>query len=79
MTLWHEFRQPTSISEAIEDLGQAPQPAVPIAGGTDLLLDIRQGRHAPPHTLIDLTSVKEMNKIEIRGEEIFVGTCPGTH
>ena len=73
MTLWHEFRQPASISEAIEDLTQAPQPAVPIAGGTDLLLDIRQGRHAPPQTLIDLTCVPELNLIEPRGEEIYVG------
>jgi carbon-monoxide dehydrogenase medium subunit len=73
MTLWREFRQPKSISEAIEDLIQAPQPAVPIAGGTDLLLDIRQGRHTPPHTLIDLTAVSEMNQIEARGDEIFIG------
>ena len=73
MTLWHEFRQPTSIPEAIEDLTKAPKPAVPIAGGTDLLLDIRQGRHAPPQTLIDLTCVPEMNHIEMRGQEIFIG------
>lgn len=73
MTLWHEFRQPTSISEAIEDLTKAPKPAVPIAGGTDLLLDIRQGRRTPPQTLIDLTTVPELNRIEVRGEEVFVG------
>jgi len=73
MNLWHEFRQPTSIVEAIEDLIKAPQPAVPVAGGTDLLLDIRQGRHAPPQTLIDLTCVPELNLIEKRGEEIFIG------
>ena len=73
MTLWQEYRQPTSISEAIEDLTKAPQPAVPIAGGTDLLLDIRQGRQSPPQTMIDLTSVLEMDLIETRGEEIFIG------
>jgi len=73
MTLWQELRQPTTISEAIEDLGKSPQPAVPIAGGTDLLLDIKQGRHTLPHTLIDLTAVTEMNLIEMRGEEIFIG------
>ena len=73
MTLWNEFRQPISISGAIEDLTTAPQPAVPVAGGTDLLLDIRQGRHAPPQTLIDLTGVEEMNLIELRADEVFIG------
>jgi CO/xanthine dehydrogenase FAD-binding subunit len=53
MNLWQEFRTPSTIAEAIEDLTNAPQPALPIAGGSDLLLDIRQGRHTPVHTLID--------------------------
>ncbi|HOR18343.1 MAG TPA: FAD binding domain-containing protein [Brevefilum sp.] len=73
MKLWQEFRQPTTITEAIEDLTTAPQPAMPIAGGSDLLLDIRQGRHAPVHTLVDLKSVTEMNVIEQRGQELFIG------
>jgi carbon-monoxide dehydrogenase medium subunit len=75
MYLWHEFRQPSSISEAIEDLVTAPSPAVPIAGGTDLLLDMRQGRHEPAQTLIDLTKVPEMNLIEIRAGFLFIGAC----
>lgn len=73
MNLWQEFRQPTSIIAAIEDLMNAPKPAVPVAGGSDLLLDIKQGRHQPVHTLIDLKSVKEMNVIELRGDELFIG------
>ena len=40
--------------------GTAPASGVPIAGGTDLLLDLEQGRHSPAHTLVDLTSVAEM-------------------
>ena len=73
MNLWQEFRQPKTISEAIEDLTNAPQPALPVAGGSDMLLDIRQGRHAPVHTLVDLKSVKEMNVIELKGQELFIG------
>lgn len=75
MYLWQEFRQPSSISEAIEDLLNAPPPAVLIAGGTDLLLDMRQGRHEPAQTLVDLTSVPEMNMIEDRGEYLYIGAC----
>jgi carbon-monoxide dehydrogenase medium subunit len=75
MTLWQEYRQPTSISEAIEDLTHAPKPAIPISGGTDMLLDIRQGRHAPAYTLIDLTGVPEMNVIEERDNSLYIGAC----
>jgi len=73
MNLWHEFRQPQTVTEAIEDLISAPPPVMPIAGGSDMLLDIRQGRHAPVHTLVDLKSVKEMNVIEMRGQQLFIG------
>ena len=75
MNLWKEYRQPTTISEAILDLITAPQPVMPIAGGTDLLLDIKQGRHPSVHTLVDITSVFEMNQIESRGEELFIGAA----
>jgi xanthine dehydrogenase FAD-binding subunit len=73
MNLWQEFRQPISIAEAIEDLTKAPQPALPIAGGSDLLLDIKQGRHSAVHTLVDLMSIPEMKVIEIRNNELFIG------
>jgi carbon-monoxide dehydrogenase medium subunit len=72
---WQEYRQPKSLTEAIEDLTTAPPPAVPIAGGTDLLLDMKQGRHPSVHTLIDLTTIPEMNVIEIQGESLFIGAC----
>jgi carbon-monoxide dehydrogenase medium subunit len=75
MNLWKEYRLPTTISEAIQDLRTATKPVMPIAGGTDLLLDIKQGRHSPVHTLIDVTSVKEMNLVEIRGEDLFIGAA----
>ena len=48
---------------------------MPIAGGTDLLLDLKQGRHAPVHTLIDLTFVPEMTVLELRGDELYIGAA----
>lgn len=73
MNLWQEFRQPKSIPEAIEFLQTSPSPVIPIAGGTDLLLDMKQGRHVVANTLIDLTTIPEMNVIEIRAEELYIG------
>jgi CO/xanthine dehydrogenase FAD-binding subunit len=73
MNLWQEYKRPASVTEAIQALTSAPGPAMPIAGGTDLLLDLKQGRHDPVHTLIDVTGIQEMLVIEIRGDQLFVG------
>ena len=75
MHLWQEFRQPNTIEEAIEDLLTAPAPVIPIAGGTDLLLDMRQGRQMPAQTLVDLTGIREMNVIESRDDFVYIGAC----
>jgi len=75
MNLWQEYKRPASISEAIQALTSATGSVMPIAGGTDLLLDLKQGRHAPVHTLIDLTFVTEMKALEVRGDELYIGAA----
>ncbi|MEO8355280.1 MAG: FAD binding domain-containing protein [Chloroflexota bacterium] len=75
MNLWQEYKRPVSITEAIQELSSASGPVMPIAGGTDLLLDLKQGRHAPVHTLIDLTFVPEMTALELRGDELYIGAA----
>jgi carbon-monoxide dehydrogenase medium subunit len=75
MNLWQEYLRPTNLSQAIKAFSEAPGPILPIAGGTDLLLDLEQGRHAPVHTLLDVTSIQEMNALEVRGDELFVGAA----
>jgi CO/xanthine dehydrogenase FAD-binding subunit len=75
MNLWQEYKRPASIKEAITALTSAPGPAMPIAGGTDLLLDLRQGRHASVHTLVDLTFIPEMTALELRGDELYIGAA----
>jgi xanthine dehydrogenase FAD-binding subunit len=75
MNLWQEYKRPVSVMEAIQALTSASGPAMPIAGGTDLLLDLKQGRHAPVHTLIDLTFVPQMTALELRGDELYIGAA----
>jgi CO/xanthine dehydrogenase FAD-binding subunit len=75
MNLWQQYLSPRSIPEAIQALNSAPRPVVPIAGGTDLLLDLQQGRHIPVHTLIDLTTVPELTQLEERAGMLFVGAA----
>jgi carbon-monoxide dehydrogenase medium subunit len=63
MNLWQNYIRPKTLTEAMDAFANAPRPLAPIAGGTDLLLDLEQGRHSPVQTLIDVTSIAEVNRI----------------
>jgi carbon-monoxide dehydrogenase medium subunit len=73
MNLWQTYIQPKNLSEAMDAFANAPRPLAPIAGGTDLLLDLQQGRHAPVRTLVDVTGIKELLALEVRDDSLFVG------
>ena len=75
MNLWQNYVRPASVSEALSALTTSPGPAIPLAGGTDLLLDLEQGRHSPVQTLVDLTTVPEMKALELRGDRLFIGAA----
>lgn len=73
MNLWQQYIRPTSVSEAVTALTSAPGPTLPLAGGTDILLDLQQGRHSPVHTIVDLTEIPEMKILETRDDRLFIG------
>jgi carbon-monoxide dehydrogenase medium subunit len=73
MSLWQQYIRPTSVSEAVTALTSAPGPTLPLAGGTDIMLDLKQGRHSPVHTIVDLTEISEMKLLEIRDDQLFIG------
>jgi carbon-monoxide dehydrogenase medium subunit len=75
MNLWQNYIQPKTLSEAMDAFANAPRPLMPIAGGTDLLLDLDQGRHPPIQTLIDVNSIVEMTRLEMIGDELFIGAA----
>ena len=75
MNLWQEYLRPTNLLQALKAFAEASGPVLPIAGGTDLLLDLEQGRHSPVHTLVDVTSIAEMTALEVRGQELFIGAA----
>jgi carbon-monoxide dehydrogenase medium subunit len=75
MTLWKNYYNAKSLPDALQALADAPGPARLIAGGTDLLLDLQQGRHPPVHTLIDVSHIPEMTVLEIRQDHLFVGAA----
>ena len=56
--------QPASLAEACSMLAAAPDDAVPVAGGTDLLSEIRDGT-ASPSTLVALDSIADASLVGI--------------
>lgn len=75
MTICKDFHYSTSIEDALQSLGNSPGIAKILAGGTDLLLDLQQGRHSPVETLVDITNIPELNLLEYREHEIFIGAA----
>ncbi|OGO26546.1 MAG: hypothetical protein A2W33_03765 [Chloroflexi bacterium RBG_16_52_11] len=75
MPFWKEYILAQSVDDALTALEQAPQPSCVIAGGTDLLLDLQQGRHTPVHTLVDVTEVPELTSLVIRQEMLYLGAA----
>jgi carbon-monoxide dehydrogenase medium subunit len=73
MNLWQQYLRPKSVGEAVTALTNAPGPALPLAGGTDIMLDLQQGRHSPVHTIVDLTGIPAMKVLEIRDDRLFIG------
>jgi 4-hydroxybenzoyl-CoA reductase subunit beta len=66
---WFGFRSPASLAEAVRILaGEGPQ-AMLIAGGTDLVPNMKR-RHQSPKTLVSLRKVQEL-----RGMNGALGAC----
>jgi xanthine dehydrogenase FAD-binding subunit len=75
MNTWSHYYLARSIEDALAALADAPGSAYPVAGGTDLLLELQQGRKARVHTLVDVTHIPELKQLEERGESLFVGAA----
>ncbi len=63
---------PETLEEAVSFLGLHAGAAIPIAGGTDALIDIRTGR-SMPEWLVDLSSVPRLGDVELDGEVLRLG------
>jgi len=66
-----EFLQPSTWSEALEMKSAHPE-AMPIAGGTDVMVEINLDRHRPA-AIIDLTRIRELNEWAADGDLLRIG------
>src|SRR3954468_16073157 len=66
-----EVFQPTTLREALEAKAAHPD-AVPIAGGTDVLVELNFDRRRPGH-ILDLTRVDELPAFERQDGRVGLG------
>jgi CO/xanthine dehydrogenase FAD-binding subunit len=66
--------RPRTLEEAIEILAQRPDEIRPLAGGTDILVEARDGK-VGRGVLFDLTGVEELHGIEERGDHLWIGAA----
>lgn len=69
-----QYERPTSLDRAIELLAADDTYAAPLAGGTDLLAQMRTGRRQP-HWIVDLKQIPELNRITESNGEFCIGAA----
>src|SRR5919109_2040804 len=71
------FTAPTTVDEAISALARAPGLAKPLAGGTDLLVQLRSGRMRP-EVIVDIKRIPDLIGIRETGDSFVIGAAtPG--
>lgn len=76
--MWKHYYTVSSIDDALDILSEEREHARIIAGGTDLVLELKNGLHADVHTLIDITRIEGADAVQMQGDTVSIG--PGvTH
>ncbi len=68
-----EYVVPLSVGEAVEALSESPKARV-IAGGTDLMVGMREG-HVHPTRLVDITRIQELSGISTQNGSLRIGAA----
>ena len=69
-----EYSAPRSLNEALALLGDADKPARLLAGGTDLIVQMRVGARTPER-VIDAKFLPELNVLEMDDSGLTVGSA----
>lgn len=69
-----EYEAPATVDEAAKILARHNGSARPLAGGTDLIDQIRLGRHQP-QVVVDLKKIPELNVLEISSAGLRLGAA----
>jgi carbon-monoxide dehydrogenase medium subunit len=78
MTYWQHYHTPNTVADALSLMRRYGDQAQLIAGGTDLIIDMQNGNHAPVTALVDVTQIEGLSSIyaektqEAAGEEAWI-------
>jgi carbon-monoxide dehydrogenase medium subunit len=76
MPTYNQYFIPNSIEDALRVLSDyAPGSVSLVAGGTDLLLDLRQGRHCVVDALVDVNHIPELQRFQLEGDNLYIGAA----
>lgn len=67
------YYKPQTLAEAVSLLQEHPRAAV-MAGGTDLIVQMREGLRRPPE-IIDIKDIPDLHGIKVSPSEIFLGAA----
>ncbi len=68
----YKYYRPTDLGEALELINELENARV-LAGGTDLLIDMRIGRYRPEH-VIDISGLNELKYIRSDDRYVYIGS-----
>src|SRR5271157_636847 len=74
ITCEFEYRKPKTLPQAIQILTRHGKNASVLAGGTDLLVWLKEGLHSPA-ALVDVKGIRELHKLELKAGALLVGAC----
>lgn len=75
MPLWEAYHTPTTVEEALDLLEHYDGQARVIAGGTDLILEMHEGRRPPIEALVDVTHIEGLDEIRHADGWITIGAA----
>lgn len=71
--MWERYYTASSVDDALDILEQEGSSAKIIAGGTDIVLELKKGAHTDIKTLVDINRVGSLNQIEEKDGQIIIG------
>jgi len=71
--MWKNYYTTSSISDALEILSKEGNHSKIIAGGTDLVLEIKNGLHPEIETLVDINRIRGLDTISEDEQYIYIG------
>lgn len=71
--MWDRYYTVSSIEDVLEILDREGPAARIIAGGTDLILELKKGIHPEIKALVDINRVNDLGLITEKDDQIFIG------